>query len=248
VVGRRWTAEEDAAVSGDWSRGDCVRVARRLERTPAAVQQRRQALGCVSYRHNDQPADLLAFVREHHAAGQLDIDIAADWNRQHPDRPKRREQVGYVRRRILKLPTNEAARRSRRQAGYRRQCEVLRVASIADLGRRWYRRAATRAGWPADIGPTQLKILAVMEDGVYRTREEIATAIGQKATNQRWWFKSRIGTQSSLANLVEAGLLQRSRGRTRRAKGKGKGYSQYEYWMPLEVLQARQRRNRQRMA
>jgi len=118
----------------------------------------------------------------------------------------------------------------------------LHVGGISEVWQRHLRRNATRLGWPANTTPREVVILELMRDGRYRTRAEIAEAVGEKTTNQRWWFKSRQLGGSALCSLIHRGLLRRSRGRTRRIAGKGKGYSQFEYWMPMEVLAKHKRR------
>jgi hypothetical protein len=123
--------------------------------------------------------------------------------------------------------------RKSKQASYRKQCETLRVEGIHEVFKRHLQRESRRDGWPG-AKPLERRILKVMQDGQYRTRVEIAAAINQQKRSQRWLFKCRYGSKSALCNLVQRGLLKRSRKQVRR--GTGKGYSAYEYWMPLEVI------------
>lgn len=246
MAGRPWTAEEDAIVRENWRYGAAKRLARRLGRTPAAVSQRAGALGCRLYEKGNYAADLLDFIRAGNQAGKLDRDITDAWNEAHPDRTITRRSLSYLRKDVLGLEVPADALLERKRAAYRSQCETLRIDGVPDLARRKRRRQARQAGWPEHCSPMQLSILDYLADGEYRTREEIAAEIGQRGP-QRAWFKCRLGSRSSLDNLVKDGLVARTKKRTR--KGAGKGYSKYEYYIPLEVLtRHRQWANKRRIA
>jgi hypothetical protein len=233
MAGRIWTEEENELLRAEYRRRGAKWVARRVGRSVQAVYLHAIAIGVGQ--HRVPTTKIREFVASQHAAGLLDTEIAAAWAAVHPDRPLTRRDVCYHRR-TLGLPVQAERRLERRRDGYRTQCERLGVDGVQDLWKRHLRRNATRLGWPANTTPREIAILEVMRDGKYRTRAEIAEAIGEKATSQRWWFKSRQLGGSALCSLIHRGLLRRSRGRTRRVAGKGKGCSQFEYWMPMEVL------------
>jgi hypothetical protein len=196
-------------------------------------------MSTYAYPRGQCPEDLQQFISDRHAQGLLDTEITEQWNAANPGRTIGRRNLCYVRRSLLGLPVNAERRQDVRRLAQRRQMEVLGVTRFADVAKRARRRAAMRAGWPVDLRPAELRILAVMEDGEHRTRTEIAAAVGERG-DARHWFKCKYGSQSALANLVSRGLLRRSRLRMRRVGGKG--CSQHEYWMPLDVLASRKNR------
>jgi hypothetical protein len=240
MSGRPWTEDELDYLRTHFGRNRCKRIGRQINRSAAAVALKANEIGLrlLPWRRGEPPADLIEFMRQQHAAGLLDTDIARAWNAAHPDRKIERRTLCYYRRK-LGLPVNETARVERRRAGQRRQMQVLRIDSPVELCRRFHRRAAVRAGWPPDTTPLELRILAVMKDGQPRCRADIAELIGQSHRPQRWWFKCKVGAQSALANLVRKGLLKRTQARIQ--KRPGKGNTRYEYWMPLAVLRERRR-------
>ena len=237
---RRWTAEEDDRLRAGWNRGCVAKFAKQLGRSKAAVMQRASVLGLAQYHRGEVDPQLADFIRQQHADGMVDTQIHRLWLSFHPDKPITRERVCYVRRRFLKLGRNEDALKRIKRAAYETQLRTLGVRSVSDLSRRHWRRQAIRKGWPPELSPSECRIADLMLDGRFRTRAEIAAALGWTQTHQRCWFKTKRGSQSSVSNLLAMGLLRRTAGRTR--KGHGKGRTAYEYWMPLDVIRARPKR------
>jgi len=238
---RKWTDEENEALRAGWKRGCVASFAKRFGRSKTSVSQHATWLGLAIYRKRTCDPELLEFIREQHAAGLLDTEMHRAWNDAHPSDPVTRERICYVRRKFLGLDKNHDQLKACKQRAYKRQMEVLGIKSMPDLWERHMRRQALKHGWPADVRPLEIQILDVMLDGEFRTRAEIAAAIGLRSNNQREWFKTSSGSQSAIANLVNRGLLRRSSRRTRRSRTGGSGRTSYEYWMPLEVRRSRPR-------
>lgn len=236
---RKWTAADEQLLRDNWSFGCVRRLAQQLGRSKASVMQHAATLGLALWRREYCEPELLDFIRAQHAAGLIDTQIHRAWLAEHPDSTIKRERVAYVRRRFLKLPRNEDTLREVKRASYERQMEVLGVESLPQVWVRHLRRQAIRQGWPPDLGPLECRILNVMLDGQYRTRAEIAAALGLRPEAKTTWFKTSSGSQSGISNLLNRGLLRRSQRRMRKLGGKGS--TCYEYWMPLDVIRSRPR-------
>ncbi len=238
---RLWTEEETEYLRAHYGRNRWKAIGRKLGRTPSAIAQKASLLGLkqIAWKKGEPPAELLAFIREQHAAGALDSDMARQWNAEHPGQQVQRRSLCYLRH-TMGLLKNKESLRERRREGQRKQLEVLGVSRFQDLGRRFRRRRAASAGWPEGTTPLEMRILDVMLDGELRDRTELAEAIGHDHLQQRHFFKTRTGAQSALANLVRKGLLRRTAKRMRR--GVGKGRSRFLYWMPMDVIRDRKRK------
>jgi predicted transcriptional regulator len=237
---RAWTAEEIATVRELYGHKTAAQIGRKINRSANSVLQQGSKLG-LNRRYGADPA-LLAYIREQHAAGLVDTDIARGWQALHPDQHVCRETIAWYRRKKLGLQVNRQRILEIRRAGYAKQLRTMGIESFAVLARRRQRRFVLRSGWPADLYPLDVRILQALSDGQYHTRQEIAAAIGCRTDKQRAWFKCRRGSQTALHNLVQRGLVKRTVGRTRKVGGKGG--TAFEYWIPLDVLRKYVHRNR----
>lgn len=236
---RPWTIDDLITLRELYGRKTAKQLGRQLGRSASAVMLKANALG-LSRRYG-APAGLLDFIRQQHAAGYLDTDIHSQWMANHGQLyPVDRKSIRNYRA-GLGLPVNSERRLQRRRDAHRKQLETMGIASLQVLAVRRQRRAALQSGWPLDLSPLEVRIMDALQDGQFRTRREIAEAIGARCEKQRTWFKCRRGTKTALGNLVVRGLVRRTAGRTR--KGHGKGATAYEYWIPLDVLRNRKRRS-----
>jgi hypothetical protein len=229
MSGTKWTAKERATLREVYGTKTVQRVAKILGRSVKAVYQQAvfQGLGSVG-RKGWWRAELGPFVAEHVATGQLDQNVAAEWNVAHPEEPIGRRMVGYVRHRLgVASESQTAARRAGNRRGYRLQCENLHVGSLVDLSRRAARRKAIRAGWPPSCTPAEIAILESLLANGPQTRPQLAASLGRLDKPPDHWFASRRSGGSLLSDLGNLGLVRRSERRV--ATGGGKGRSLYVY-------------------
>jgi hypothetical protein len=244
MSGREWTQEDVDLLRANYKHGAAERLSGRMGRSAQAIRQKARGLGLMiqSHRRGEYPPDLVAFIRERHAAGKLDCEIAAEWNRSRRGIHVERRKVGYLRTRVLGLPLHAERILERKRDGYRTQLQTLSAGSLTDITRRARQRRSMESGWPISLGlrPLEVQILDVLGDGALHTRLEIAETLGTAHRPRHEYFCAKYaeaGGGCVLNHLVRRGLVRRSRGRSRRRAGKGR--SQFEYWLPIETLRLR---------
>lgn len=200
---RLWTSEEDEIVRAEYRRGDLKRLAARLGRTRKAVILRARKFGLTYGRI--LPPELVA---ELHAAGLCDRDIA--------------KATGFLKRTIWKIrtklglrpnrqPMSDETRRKLRD-NLKRVQERYGVKSLRELdtGTRARRSAelAGRYGLPADLRPSQVRILLAIVQGP-GTAKVICDRIGKAITGDPYHsFNSKYGHGGNhLTDLRHRGLV-----------------------------------------
>lgn len=242
--GRLWTGEEVAFLRAHYATQTGKWIGRRLGRSLSCVHQAARQRG-LARKREPAPEALLSLIRDRHAAGWVDSEIMRAWNEANPERSVSRESVGNYRR-ALGLDSNKGNARYRQQVR-ERTAEQLRRAGVprlVDLRVRANRREAIRSGWPHHLTPNEVQVLNLLADGMPRTRREIALELG-KDPDPRNAFKTKRTGKSVTASLRYDGLLRRSQRRVR--KDGGKGHTAYEFWIPLQVLQERNRKMGRRL-
>ena len=244
MTGSRWTPDELEVLRSRYGRASTADIARALGRSVPSVHTAAVRYG-LGKRRQPPPKALLELIAERHAEGWMDGEIMHAWNAANPRQSVERRTVGNYRRR-LGLPGNAHNDRHRQQVARRLQSQLQRTGavSLAELASRRFRLRVAAQGWPAGIRitPSELRVLEFMADGQPHTRREIAAELGHG--NARHDLKTREPGQSLTASLVRKGLLRRTRGRIRKRRGKGR--SEYEYYIPLQVLQRRREKNGRR--
>lgn len=200
-----------------WPREPIPTVAAALNRSPGACYQAAARLGIRVANHAEYGPEFEAFLREKHAEGWSDADIARDWFGV-------RETVSDIRRRLgLPCNTHNARHIEKIRAATARQCEDNDVASLGELRSVVFRLRACEAGWPAACTPMMCGILDQLETGP-KTRRQLCAAMGKR------WHRCKALTTSNggsaMFALVKMGCVVRG-GRVPFAPGKGMTEFQY---------------------
>jgi hypothetical protein len=176
-----------------------------------------------------------AFIREKHATGHSDTEIAAAWSKLHRGfRPTDRHLVSE-RREKLKLGSNKFSERQRNLIAQktRRQLRRAGLRSMADLRIRSHRDFAIRSGWPTDLLHRQVQMLNALWDRGPMTRREIADAIGMPwKTPSNSLVCAQLPEGTYLANLITRGLVVNL---GRKVGGNGRGKNVCLYSLPLWI-------------
>jgi len=226
-MGRKWTTTELFVLRRHYHKLSATAIANRIGRSTRAVYMKAAELGMSESRSAAEDRERLdGLIREKHALGWPDTEIANQWGCS-------REWVGE-RRRAMGLPSN-ALSQYRRAKVARKTAEQLRAAgleSLAQLRVKVYRERARAAGWPEDLRPRAVQILNFLHAHGPATRRQIADAIGMPWKGSRKSLVSNDPEGSYLAHLIKRGLVV-SLGRM--VKGKGRGRSVQLYALPLWV-------------
>jgi hypothetical protein len=209
-------------------------IARKLGRSQSSVHQRRAKMG-LSCRRVPM-VGFVSFLRQQHAAGWSDAEIASAWSARFPDRRTlERHTVGQYRER-LGLPHNAYSDHRRRRVAERTQQQLAAAGlpSIGWLRKEAFRKRAIAAGWPGDLRPRAVQILNALWDRGPMTRPEIAKAIGMPWKGSRQSLTSNDPEGSYLAHLQSRGLVIVFK-RACKVLGKGKGHSMDVYSLPLDI-------------
>jgi hypothetical protein len=211
-----YSEKELAILREAYGKRPANQVAIELSRTASAVYQAWGRLGLSQKRRDPKP--LVAFVREKHALGWSDGDIANAWQE-----AISRSCVSDVRRK-LGLPINRWSDHCRAKVAKktREQCAAAGVKSLAEVRRLAYMQFAARHGWPVDLRPRAVQILDLLYQYGPKTRRQLADSAGMSWLGSRWSLKSNDPEGSYLAHLVKRGLVVRT---LKAVKGRGKGGS-----------------------
>lgn len=226
MVRRPWTTSEIETLRRMLPDHTAAQIAAALDRTTSSIHQRVKIEGLSRYRHADFGPRFEAFLRERHAQGWSDAEIAEAWRCD-------RHAVG-ARRRRLGLGCNTLSAR-RRERVRQKTAEQLRQAGVATLGElrvKVYRDRAIQAGWPADLRFRAVQILNTLWERGPMTRREIADAIGMPWKGSRKSLVSNDPEGSYLAHLMARGLVVCL---GRQVRGEGKGRSVNLYSLPLDI-------------
>jgi hypothetical protein len=161
---------------------------------------------------------LTAFLKEEHAAGWCDTEIAAEWNRRHPQVPISRSCISE-RRRNLGLPDNLLHQRRRRRVANktREQLRNAGLKSLAEVRAKAFADFAAKQGWTGfKLRPRAVQVLNVLYDRGPHTRRQICEVLGLRWKSARHNGLSANGGRKHpdrrgtyLSELVEAGLVVR---------------------------------------
>lgn len=223
---RFWTPRELAKLRRWKAAGVSAFVAaQRLGRSESSVYNQIFVGGLTKKRRRRR--GLKTFIRKFHKLGWSDVEVAAEWTRQHPEDPLSREWIGDIRSRIG-LPHN-AYSDHRRQRVAKRTAEQLRRAglkSLAELRVKAFSDFGTRNGWPGITQPRLVQILNLLYERGPHTREAIAKAVGmtwKDSPNHPATRRAlKIGNgRSCMGVLMSLGLVVRLPGRPVRNGGQG---------------------------
>lgn len=201
-----------------------VQVAKAIGRDHHAVLRLRERLG-ISKKNADFGPAFVAFLREKHAAGWSDAEIAQAWKCD-------RHAVGF-RRRKLGLPAIPWSDHQQRRVNERtkEQCRRAGVESLAAIRSLAFKKYAQRAGLPEDLKPREVQIVNFLCRQGPSTRRQIAEGIGASWTGVRTSLTTAYRPEGTyLMHLINRGLVV-NLGRI--VKGKGSGHSTCLYSVPL---------------
>ena len=233
VTRRHFTSTECATIRTLHGSTNAREIAQRVGRSVSSVHQAIARLGLASSRTR-HGVEFDAFVREHHALGWSDTQIAAEYSPR-VDRKVDRHTVGDRRVQLgLASVLHSEHQRARTRANTRRQLDRAGLASMAQLRLKAWADAARRLGWPDDLRPRELQILHALYTIGPMTRREIADAVGMPWKGTRHSLHSNAPEGSYLATLISRGLAV-DIGRSRRGPGIGKGHPPHIYSLPLHV-------------
>jgi hypothetical protein len=208
VRDRRWPAADLERVRTAGLSVTAAELARQLGRSETSVHQARHKMG-LSRKVSPHGAEFEAFVREKHAMGWSDREVAEAWTKRWPDcRPCERHSVGVARAR-LGLPDNALSEHRRRLVA-QKTAEQLKGAGLPSIGHlrvEAFRRRAIEAGWPEDLGPRHVQILNALWDNGPMTRRELAAAIGMPWKDSRASLRSNDPEGTYLAHLIRRGMV-----------------------------------------
>lgn len=232
MAGKRWTNEEEEFVRAHWGTHTARDLATQLGRSTKAVRQKGVKMRLRKIIR--WPKEVVSVVREMHAQGLTDTQIA----RARPDLfapgDVGRAQVTFLRHNRLQLPANRSPARQR--CGYERQLVSCGVRSFAELRSQAYRRYARESGWPEDLPLRAVQVLNVLATrGVPMTRRELAEAISPRP----------LRSLKVTGPLLRRGLLHALK---RKCAGQGKGRSVDLYVLGPEALRILQERTSERQS
>jgi hypothetical protein len=188
---------------------DVADLARRLKwRSAHSIELKRRELGLCG-RHTPRGPAFEAYLREKHAAGWMDTEIAAGWTAKHPGcMPAGHHSVGVWRRR-LGLPDNLRSQHRRRliAAKTAEQLAAARLPSLAALHRTVVQKRIIALGWPADLRWREAQILSLIWDRGPLTKREICSALGTPFRGARGTLKANEPGGTYMATLMRRGML-----------------------------------------
>ena len=229
MSGRPWT-QDDLDYLRRWHGRRPVRlIAQELNRTRESTYRKTVQLGLSTGKQSRLGKRFLTFLREKHALGWSDAEIAAAFGCE-------RHTVGDWRKR-LGLACNALSDHYRRRVARktRQQLKEAGVSTLAELRAETWRQKAREMGWPEDLRWRSVQILEALHTRGPMTRREIAEAIGMPWKGSRKSLVSNDPEGSYLAHLQARGLVIRL-GRV--VRGKGSGYSTNLYSLALHVQKA----------
>lgn len=214
MSGRPYTSKEIRILRESFGRVTAAAVAKRIGRSASGVHQAWVRLGLSAKRRD--PGPLQEYIREKHAIGWSDGEIALAWGVQ-------RSWVSEQRRR-LGLGNNRRSAHCRAKVAEQTKKQVAQagVKSLAQVRRLAFDEFAKRHGWPSDLRPRAVQILDLLYQYGLHTRRQIAEAIGMPWKGSRKSLVSNDAEGSYLAHLAARGLVVRS---LRVVRGRGKGGS-----------------------
>lgn len=189
------------------------------------------------------PPAILDRIRELHATGLTDMDIARRMPEMGKDADRRRRAVSLLRAERLKLPINAAAVLDAKRRAQRTQFARLGIKNGGELRALAYRKYARENGWPEDLRPRAVQVLNLLAEKGAMTRLAIHAEIGMSLKrineSQRHALSSNDAEGSYLAHLMRRGLVVPLK---RAVKGKGRGKSHGLYMLTgdaIAMLEAR---------
>lgn len=227
---RLFTDEEKQFVIDHAKTHTAAWVAAQLNRSLASIYQLRDRLGLTTPNAPLGEA-FAAFLKEKHALGWSDAEIAEAWGCERHTVGDHRKKHG------LSENTFSQHRRDKVRQKTREQLKAAGLPTLAAVRAKAFRDRARSAGWPDDLRPRHVQILNTLWDNGPMTRLAIAKAIGARTDfpgphPQRRVLHSNDPEGSYLAHLIARGLLVTL---GRRARGKGKGKSVFIYSLPLTI-------------
>ncbi len=158
------------------------------------------------------PVEVLGRVRQLHAEGLTDGQIAKRMADVFQPGPGGRSQVKSIRHDRFKLPVNVKAWKESIRDNYKIQLRTMGLSSLKEMRTQAYRKFAIENGWPESLRPREVQILNVLAEHGPQTMLELATAIGMRT--------DRIGSNGRLdllndscrdgtytASLIKKGLI-----------------------------------------
>ena len=229
MSGRLWT-QDDLDYLRRWhGRRPVPLIAHALKRTVSSTYRKAVQCGLSTGKQSQLGTKLESFLREKHALGWSDAEIATAFGCE-------RHTVGDWRKRFG-LASNAYSEHFRRRVARktRQQLRTAGVGSLKDLQVEAWRQRAREMGWPEDLRWRSIQILEALYTRGPLTRREIAEAIGMPWKGSRKSLVSNDPEGSYLAHLQARGLVIRL-GRV--VRGKGSGYSTNLYSLALHVQKA----------
>jgi hypothetical protein len=202
VSGRSWTIDELIALEEGYGSVPIHELARRLNRTVAAIRMAAYLYG-FAQEHRYCTREDEASIRQLNAEGMSDTEIAA--------------RLGFERhaisrnRRRLGLPSRAYSERYREKlrAAARRQCEAAGVSNLGQFRALKLREYVARSGWPASVRMRGAQILDLLEARGPLTRREICAELGLPWHGARNSLKSNHPENTYMAHLQRIGLVVR---------------------------------------
>lgn len=233
--------QEIAIIRRDYRKIPAPEIARAIGRSASAVYQTAKRLGLSIPQRITAPA-FVAYLREKHALGWSDTEIAASYG------GVDRHCIPVIRQR-LGLPSVLFSQHQRDKVR-RKTTEQLRAAGVESLGAlraKILKERSAKAGWPADLPWRAGQILTLLWEHGPMTRVQIVEAIRPdligKCTRKRMnqalndndaWHGKRHAN-SYLATLIRRGLVV-SLGRVvRKHEPKRGNFNVVMYSLPLGI-------------
>jgi hypothetical protein len=220
-----WSDAEIRVLRRDYRKKRTSDIAAALGRERKQVFNKAFELG-LCRKQRIRHAELEKLVREKHALGWSDAEIAAAFGCE-------RHTIGIVRKK-LGLPASGRGQHYRERVR-QKTAEQLAAAGVATLGQlraKVYAARSQAAGWPAGLRPRAVEILNALWERGPQTRRQLAAAVGMPWHGSRKSLHSNDREGSYVANLMARGLVVKL-GRV--VKGKGSGHSVCLYSLPMGI-------------
>jgi transposase-like protein len=223
---RFWTTEELDFVRANYRQLTAKQIGAQLGRSVSSVYQGAEKLGLVIARPPLDREARLASLRQLHAQGYSDSEIAREWGISRKVAEDWRKRAG--------LPSNALSehRRARVREKTREQLARAGLPSLAHVRLAAFKKFARKHGWPEDLRPRAVMMLNAMWQRGPMTRRELADAIGMPWKGSRKSLVSNDPEGSYLAHLMKRGLVV-SLGRCKQNGGQGK--NTHVYTLALDV-------------
>ena len=234
MIRKPWTEADDRRLRKLWGL-PIAELCRRMGRGQASIYGHATRLGLTRKldRHEWTPK-ALADLRRLNAAGWSDTRIAHAFECERHTISRMRQALG--------LPCRAA---EARRGNVGKQLATLGLSAPNQLRLAAWQARAAALGWPATINGRSvnvrhLQILELLWVAGPQTREQVVRRLGMARTRQNHWLASNGPGGSYLAELMRAGLVERSAGRL--VAGRGKGRSRYLFALAPGVAPHRERK------